>query len=75
MKNGYKNIFGCGPTGVLITVLLWILALKISTWISIPEMRIAPTFRYILIVLFSIDSTLLLAVSYTHLTLPTIYSV
>ena len=68
MKNGYKNIFGCGPTGVLITVLLWILALQISTWISIPEMRIAPTFRYILIVLFSIDSTLLLV--WSHIVLP-----
>ena len=68
MKSGYKNIFGSGPTGVLITVLLWVLALQISTWISIPEMRIAPTFRYILIVLFSIDAILLFV--WSHIILP-----
>ena len=68
MKSGYKNIFGSGPTGVLTTVLLWVLALQISTWISIPEMRIAPTLRYILIVLFSIDATLLLV--WSHIILP-----
>ena len=68
MKNGYKNIFGSGPTGVLTTVLLWVLALQISTWISIPEMQIAPTFRWILIVLFSIDAAVLLV--WSHIILP-----
>ena len=68
MKNCYKNIFGSGPTGVLTTVLLWVLALQISTWISIPEMQIAPTFRWILIVLFSIDAAVLLV--WSHIILP-----
>ena len=53
-------MFGSGPTGVLTTILLWVLALQISTWINIPEMKIAPTFRWILIVLFSIEAVLLL---------------
>ncbi|SVA15723.1 uncharacterized protein METZ01_LOCUS68577, partial [marine metagenome] len=68
VKNGYKNIFGSGPTGVLTTVLLWVLALQIGTWISIPEMKIAPTFRWILIVLFSIDAAVLLV--WSHIILP-----
>ena len=36
MSGRYNNIFGSGPTGVLTTVLLWIVALQISTWVSIP---------------------------------------
>ena len=68
MKNGYKNIFGSGPTGVLTTVFLWVVALQISTWVSIPEMRIATTFRWILIVLFSIDAAVLLV--WSHIILP-----
>ena len=68
MKNNYKKIFGSGPTGVLTTVLLWVLALQIGTWISIPEMHIAPTFRWILIALFSIDAVVLLL--WSHIILP-----
>ena len=68
MKNNYKKIFGSGPTGVLTTVLLWVLALQISAWISIPEMQIAPTFRWILIALFSIDAVVLLL--WSHIILP-----
>ena len=68
MKNNYKKIFGSGPTGVLTTVLLWVLALQISAWISIPEMQIAPTFRWILIALFSIDAVLLLL--WSHIIFP-----
>ena len=68
MKNSYKNMFGSGPTGVLTTILLWVLALQVSTWINIPEMKIAPTFRWILIVLFSIDAVVLLL--WSHIILP-----
>ena len=68
MAGRYNNIFGSGPTGVLTTVLLWVVALQISAWISIPEMRIAPTFRWILIGLFSIDAAVLLV--WSHIILP-----
>ena len=68
MSGRYNNIFGSGPTGVLTTVFLWIVALQISTWVSIPEMRIAPTFRWILIILFSIDAAVLLV--WSHIILP-----
>ena len=61
-------MFGSGPAGVLTTILLWVLALQISTWINIPEMKIAPTFRWILIVLFSIDAVVLLL--WSHIILP-----
>ena len=64
MSGRYNNILGSGPTGVLTTVFLWIVALQISTWVSIPEMRIAPTFRWILIILFSIDAAVLLVWSH-----------
>ena len=68
MKNNYKKIFGSGPTGELTTVLMWVLALQISGWISIPEMQIAPTFRGILIALFRIDAGVLLL--WRHIILP-----
>ena len=68
MSGRYNNIFGSGPTGVLTTVLLWVVALQISTWVSIPEMHIAPTFRWVLIVLFSIDAAVLLV--WSHIILP-----
>ena len=68
MSGRYNNIFGSGPTGVLITVLLWVVALQLSTWVSIPEMHIAPTFRWVLIVLFSIDAAVLLV--WSHIILP-----
>ena len=68
MAGRYNNIFGSGPTGVITTVFLWIVALQISAWLSIPEMRIAPTFRWILIALFSIDALVLLI--WSHIILP-----
>ena len=68
MSDRYNNIFGSGPTGVLTTVLLWVVALQISTWVSIPEMHIAPTFRWVLIVFFSIDAAVLLV--WSHIILP-----
>ena len=68
MSDRYNNIFGSGPTGVLTTVLLWVVALQISTWVSIPEMHIAPIFRWVLILLFSIDAAVLLV--WSHIILP-----
>ena len=68
MSSRYNNIFGSGPTGVLTTVLLWVVALQISTWVSIPEMHIAPIFRWVLILLFSIDAAVLLV--WSHIILP-----
>ena len=68
MSDRYNNIFGSGPTGILTTGLLWVLALQISTLVSIPEMRIAPIFRLILIVLFSIDAAVLHV--WSHIFLP-----
>ena len=68
MSDRYNNIFGSGSTGVLTTVLLWVVALEISTWVSIPEMHIAPIFRWVLILLFSIDAAVLLV--WSHIILP-----
>ena len=68
MSDRYNNIFGSGPTGVLTTVLLWVVALQISAWVSIPEMHIAPIFRWVLILLFSIDAAVLLV--WSHIILP-----
>ncbi len=60
MLETYNRIFGSGPTGILITVLIWIISIKISFIMPIPEMGISPLFRIILIVLFSIDATILI---------------
>ena len=68
MAGRYNNIFGSGPTGILTTGLLWVLALQINTLVSIPEMHIAPIFRWVLILLFSIDAAVLLV--WSHIILP-----
>tara|TARA_X000001036_G_scaffold92900_1_gene85383 strand:+ start:1058 stop:1570 length:513 start_codon:yes stop_codon:yes gene_type:complete len=60
MVNSYNKIFGSGITGIAITILIWIICIKISTFFSIPEMGISPLFRKILIILFSIDSSILI---------------
>ena len=60
MLETYNRIFGSGPTGILITVLIWIISIKISFIMPIPEMGISPLFRKILIVLFSFDAAILI---------------
>ena len=60
MFERYNRIFGSGPTGIAITILIWIIALQISSFFSIPEMNISSLFRKILIVLFTIDAVILI---------------
>jgi len=60
MVDRYNRIFGSGPTGIATTILIWIICIQISTLFSIPEMRISPLFRSILIVLFTIDASILI---------------
>ena len=60
MIKSYRRIFGSGPSGIFITILMWIIAIQISYYFSIPMMRISPLFRNILIILFTIDATILI---------------
>lgn len=60
MVDRYNRIFGSGPTGIATTILIWISCIQISTFFSIPEMSISPLFRNILIVLFTIDASILI---------------
>ena len=60
MNNRYIRIYGSGPTGIATTILLWIICIQVSNYFSIPEMGISPLFRNILIVLFSIDASILI---------------
>ena len=60
MNNRYTRIFGSGPTGIATTILLWFICIQVSNYFSIPEMGVSPLFRNILIVLFSIDASILI---------------
>jgi len=51
----YKRIFGIGPTGVVITVLIWMVAIYAEKWLGIPRIKMGTTFQWILFGLFVID--------------------
>ena len=60
MVESYNRIFGSGPSGIVITVFIWIIALQISSYLSIPLMKISPLFRRFLIILFTMDASILI---------------
>lgn len=56
----YKRIFGSGLSGLVVTIMIWMLALQISSFFAIPEMRISKLFRQILLLFFTIDAFILI---------------
>lgn len=51
----YERLFGVGPSGIVLTILIWAGFLYLEKWIGIPKIRIGPTFRWILLALFAVD--------------------
>ena len=54
MSNG--QLFGIGSVGVAVTVLIWILALYLESWLGIPTFSMGIVFRWALFGLFSADA-------------------
>jgi protein-S-isoprenylcysteine O-methyltransferase Ste14 len=59
-KAAYLRIFGVGPAGVAMTVLIWLGAYGLEKALNFPSMSINPTFRMILIIIFLSDALYLI---------------
>jgi len=51
----YIRLFGIGPTGIMATLFIWILALQIEKWLGIPKINMGTSFRWIVFCLFAFD--------------------
>ena len=54
MFERYNRIFGSGPTGIAITILIWIIAFQISSFFSIPDDRVLFTIDAIILIVWSL---------------------
>jgi len=52
----YRRIFGAGPTGLVVTVGIWVAALQLEAFLGIPKIGIGPAFRWILFIFFAVDA-------------------
>jgi len=59
-KNEIRQIFGIGPFGIIITILIWFLVHYFEIVFNVPKMIIHPTFRIVLMAIFIGDAFYLL---------------
>jgi protein-S-isoprenylcysteine O-methyltransferase Ste14 len=59
-KNKIRQIFGIGPFGIIITILIWFFAHYFEIVFNVPKMIIHPTFRIVLMAIFIGDAFYLL---------------
>ena len=63
----YRTFFGSGPTGLAVTFSVWIVAVGISQFLSLPSIVIPEGMWWFLFVLFVIDFFVTIAWSLKHL--------
>lgn len=54
----YQRIFGSGPTGIIVTIVIWTAALQLEGLLVIPKIHMAVTFQWIMFGFFVIDATI-----------------
>jgi len=54
-----KRIFCIGPIGFVVTIIIWLVAIKLEKAMGIPKMIINPTFKNFLLIVFFIDAVYL----------------
>ncbi len=59
-KPKVRQLFGIGPFGVIITILIWFVVHYFELVLKLPEMAINPTFRIVLMAVFMSDALYLL---------------
>ena len=59
-KNKVRQIFGIGPFGIIITILIWFFVHYFEIVFNVPKMIIHPTFRIMLMAIFLGDAFYLL---------------
>lgn len=59
-EDTYRRIFGVGPVGVLITVVIWLVLYFVEQLFGIPQASISPFFRSVLLIYFATDALYLL---------------
>lgn len=56
----FWQLFGIGPFGIVVTILIWFIVYYIESILKVPKMIIHPTFRTALMAIFMIDALYLL---------------
>ena len=59
IKKSYFSCFGVGPTGIAVTVVIWVIFYTVEEIVNIPPMLIHPVLRFILLLMFLIDAAYL----------------
>lgn len=59
LKLELKRLFCVGPIGFLLTIIIWVGAIKLENAMDIPKMIINPTFKNFLLIIFLIDAVYL----------------
>ena len=59
-KNKIRQLFGIGPFGVIVTILIWFFVHYFEIVLNVPKMIIHPTFRVVLMAIFISDAFYLL---------------
>lgn len=67
LKEISQNFFGIGPFGIILTILIWFIAIGVENILKVPQMIIHPVLRIALLTIFIIDTLYLLISGNYHL--------
>ncbi len=59
LSSHYKRIFGVGPVGLIVTIVVWIVFFSIEKLLGIPAIKIDDTFRILLLIVLGADAAYL----------------
>ncbi|MDP7330574.1 MAG: isoprenylcysteine carboxylmethyltransferase family protein [Candidatus Marinimicrobia bacterium] len=59
-ESNFKRIFCVGPIGAVITFFVWLATVQIETALDLPTMKIHPTFKTILLIMFLVEAVYLI---------------
>ena len=66
-KEQYRQFFGIGPFGVIITILIWFIVLSVENLLKAPRMIIHPVLHTVLLSIFLVDTLYLIIGGNYHL--------
>lgn len=66
-RSFYQRVFGVGPPGLAVTIVIWGILYLVGNLLGIPPMNIGPLIRLLLIIMFIIDLIYLAGGSFLYL--------
>ncbi len=66
-RNFYMRVFGVGPAGLTVSVIVWILFYYAGESIGLPAIKVGSVLRIILIIMFAVDGIYLIGGSMLYL--------